>query len=410
MSCKSIDNPNRLSKPVMLLPEERSRYARHLLLPQVGEEGQLRLKEASVLVIGAGGLGAPLLQYLVAAGVGRIGIIDDDVVSLSNLHRQILYGTDDVGRPKVEVAAEKLGRLNPHVELEPLNERITPDNALELISRYDLVADGTDNFATRYLVNDACVLTGRVNVYASIYRFDGQVSVFGAPNGPCYRCLFPEPPRPGSVPSCAEGGVLGVLPGMLGTLQATEVIKWITGVGEPLVGKLLLVDALTMEMRTLHVERDPGCPVCGDSPTISELQDYESFCGISAPVDASIQSNPTESSTPMFFGPRVPEISATQLRDLRASDQDFLLLDVRQPEELTIADLGGTLVPMEELSLRLEEVAPDQEGHVVVMCRSGSRSAHVVAWMQQLGYTNVYNLAGGIIGWSRDVDPTMPVY
>ena len=396
----------------MLLPEERSRYARHLLLPQVGEAGQERLRNASVLVVGAGGLGSPLLQYLVAAGVGRIGIVDDDVVSLSNLHRQILFGTDDVGQPKALVAARALSRLNPHVQFEPLAERLDADNAIELIGSYDMVADGTDNFATRYLVNDACVLTSRANVYASIYRFDGQVSVFGADDGPCYRCLFPEPPPPGSVPSCAEGGVLGVLPGMVGTLQATEVIKRITGIGDALVGRLMMIDALSMTMRTLSVERDPDCPVCGDSPTVVELQDYEAFCGMPTTPGSSIHATPTTQNgpSPMFFGPRVPEISAVRLHEMKQAGEDFLLLDVRQPEELSIADLGGTLVPMEELPVRLEEVAPEREGHIVVMCRSGSRSAHVVAWMQQQGYTNVVNLAGGIIGWSRDVDSSVAIY
>jgi len=396
----------------MLLPEERSRYARHLLLPQVGEAGQLRLREASVLVVGAGGLGTPMLQYLAAAGVGRIGIVDDDVVSLSNLHRQILFSTADVGAPKAEVAARKLRELNPHVVVEPHTVRLDRENALDLIASHDVVADGTDNFATRYLVNDACILTGRPNIYGSIYRFDGQVSVFGHEKGPCYRCLFPEPPPPGTVPSCAEGGVLGVLPGMIGTLQAAEVIKWITGVGDLLVGRLLMVDALTMGMRTLHAERDPDCPVCGDSPTITELQDYEAFCGMPAPDGASIETESISQNgpSPMFFGPRVPEISATRLKEMQDAGEEFLLLDVRHPEELTIADLGGLCVPMEELPSRIGEVAPEKDGPVVVMCRSGSRSAHVVAWMQQLGYTNVLNLAGGIIGWSREVDPTVSVY
>jgi adenylyltransferase/sulfurtransferase len=395
----------------MLLPEERSRYARHLLLPQVGEPGQMRLKDASVLVVGAGGLGTPMLQYLAAAGIGKLGIIDDDEVSLSNLHRQILFGTADVGRPKAEVASEVLQRLNPHVEIASIVKRLDHDNALEILGQFDVIADGTDNFATRYLVNDACVLLGKPNIYASIYRFDGQVSVFGAPDGPCYRCLFPEPPPPGTVPSCAEGGVLGVLPGMVGTLQATEVIKWVTGIGEALVGRLLLVDALTMEMRTLKVVRDPDCPVCGDSPSITELQDYETFCGMPPHTGASISvTSHSNTALTMFFGPPVPEVTATKLSELKASGEEFLLLDVRHPEELAIADLGGTLVPMEELSTKLEEVAPQKEGHIVVMCRSGSRSAHVVAWMQQLGYTNVFNLAGGIIAWSREVDPSVAIY
>jgi adenylyltransferase/sulfurtransferase len=317
-----------------------------------------------------------------------------------------------VGQPKALVAARALQRLNPHVKLEPLVARLDTDNALDLIGSYDLVADGSDNFATRYLVNDACVLMGRANIYASIYRFDGQVSVFGAENGPCYRCLFPEPPPPGTVPSCAEGGVLGVLPGMIGTLQATEVIKRITGIGDALIGRLMMVDALSMEMRTLSVERDPDCPVCGDSPTITELQDYEAFCGMPADSGTSIDSTPTTKNglSPMFFGPSVPEISATRLHEMKQSEEDFLLLDVRQPEELSIADLGGTLVPMEELPARLGDVAPDKSATIVVMCRSGSRSAHAVAWMRQQGYSNVVNLAGGIIGWSRDVDSSVAIY
>lgn len=379
----------------------------------------MRLRDASVLVVGAGGLGSPLLQYLVAAGIGRIGILDDDRVSLSNLQRQILFTSDDVGKPKVLVAAERLKQLNPHVELEPRVERLTSDNALQLVRSYDVVADGTDNFATRYLVNDACVLTGRPNVYGSIYRFDGQVSVFGLENGPCYRCLFPEPPAPGTVPSCAEGGVLGVLPGLVGTLQATEVIKWITGVGTVLKGRLLMVDAMTMDMRILHADPDPDCPVCGDSPDIVELQDYDAFCGISVTASTSVHppSTPVHSASfsqndpePMFFGPRIPKVTATELKHMRDAEEDFLLLDVREPEELSIADLGGVCVPTGQLAARLTEVAPDKDGRVVVMCRSGARSAQVVAWMQKLGYTDVLNLDGGIRSWSQDVDPSVPVY
>ena len=389
----------------MLIPEERARYARHLLLPQVGEEGQEHLKAASILVVGAGGLGAPLLQYLAAAGVGRIGIVDDDVVGESNLQRQVLFGSRDVGRPKVEVAVERLTDINPHIRIEPYVMRFTRENALDLVRKYDLVADGTDNFATRYLVNDACVLTGRPNIYASIFRFDGQVSVFGAEDGPCYRCLFPDPPPPGSVPSCAEGGVLGVLPGLVGSLQATEAIKWILGLGDSLAGRLLLVDALTMDMRTLRVPRDPSCPVCGEDPTIRELQDYVAFCA--APQQ---KVSPSSTPDPMFFGPRVPEISVQQLHAKQQAGEDFLLLDVRQPEEQTIAHIGGTLVPMDQLPVRLPELAPDQASEIVVMCRSGSRSAHVVAWMMQQGYSNVFNLSGGTNAWSRNIDPSVPVY
>lgn len=387
----------------MLLPEERSRYSRHLLLPQVGEEGQLRLKDASVLVVGAGGLGAPLLMYLAAAGIGRISVVDDDVVSASNLHRQVLFSTDDVGKPKVDLAADRLRALNPNVVIETHRKRFVTENAMSLVQGHDVIADGSDNFATRYLVNDVSVLTGTPNVYASIFRFDGQVSVFGAPEGPCYRCLFPEPPPAGTVPSCAEGGVLGILPGLVGSFQATEVIKWILGIGDSLVGRLLMVDALTMDIRTLQVPRDPSCPVCGDEPSIRELQDYEAFCSTDPP------QHPQASET-MFFGPRVPEISVMQLKQKQEAGEEFFLLDVRHPEELTIADLGGTCIPMEELPTRLPEAAPDKDADIVVMCRSGSRSAHVVAWMQQQGYTNVHNLAGGIIAWSRNIDPDMPVY
>lgn len=391
----------------MLIPEERARYARHLLLPQVGEEGQERLKGASILVVGAGGLGAPLLQYLAAAGVGRIGIVDDDVVGESNLQRQVLFGSQDVGKLKVDVAAERLREINPFIRIEPFAMRFTRENALDLVGQYDLVADGTDNFATRYLVNDACVLAGLPNIYASIFRFDGQVSIFGAEDGPCYRCLFPEPPPPGTVPSCAEGGVLGVLPGLVGSLQATEAIKWILGLGQSLVGRLLLVDALTMDMRTLRVPRDPACPVCGEEPTIRELQDYVAFCATPQHKQTSF---PASTSDTMFFGPRIPEISVQQLHAKQQAGEDFLLLDVRQPEEQSIAHIGGTLVPMDQLPVRLPELAPDQSAEIVVMCRSGSRSAHVVAWMMQQGYSNVFNLSGGTNAWSRNIDPSVPVY
>lgn len=419
----------RRTKPdpdMSLSPEERSRYSRHLLLPQLGEHGQVRLKEASVLVVGAGGLGSPLLLYLAAAGVGRIGIVDDDHVSVSNLHRQVLFGDSNLSQSKVEAARARLMDINPHIRIDLVQERLTSENALQVMDGYDLVADGTDNFATRYLVNDASVLLGIPNVYASIYRFDGQVSVFGLPHGPCYRCLFPEPPPPGSVPSCAEGGVLGVLPGIVGSLQAAEVIKVITGIGDPLVGRLLLFDALTMESRFLHFDPDPSCPICSENRTIHELQDYEAFCGTAPAVGQGATSahdlgssgstheygstQPTDQYDTSMFGPSIPEISVTELHRMREDGEDFLLLDVRQPEELTIADIGGTLLPMDEVPMRLAEVAPDKDGKVIVMCRTGVRSASVTAWMHQQGYTETYNLNGGIAAWSRTIDPSIALY
>lgn len=352
--------------------------------------------DARVLVVGAGGLGAPVALYLAAAGVGCIGLVDNDVVEISNLQRQVLFGTRDVGRHKVDAAAERLREMNPDVTVVEHRCWLTADNATELISSYDLVVDGTDNFQTRYLVNDVCVWTGRPNVYASIYRFDGQLSIFAAPNGPCYRCVFPEPPPPGSVPSCAEGGVLGVLPGVLGSLQAAEALKWICGVGDPMVGRLLLVDIENGRFRTLNVDPDPDCAVCGHHPTITSPIDYEAFC------------SPNQES--MFFSSSVPEISVRELHEKRQSGDDFLLLDVRNPEELTVADIGGQLLPMGELTTRMDELEAWRQKDVVVMCRSGARSAQVVAFLNKQGFDKAVNLKGGILAWSREIDSSIATY
>ena len=358
-----------------------ARYHRQSILPEVGAEGQARLAAASVLVVGAGGLGSPALTYLAAAGVGRLGVVEFDTVDESNLHRQTLYVTADVGRPKVEAAAERLRALNPHVAVEVHAERLGAENAERLVGAYDLVLDGTDTFATRYLVNDASVLTGTPNVYASVGRFDGQASVFGAPGGPCYRCLFPEPPPPGLVPSCAEGGVLGVLPGILGTIQATEALKLILGIGRPLVGRLLLLDALGMEARTIEVPRDPACPACGDRPSISP-----------------------PSSSPM----PVPEITVQEYKKrLDAGDAPFLL-DVREPDEYEGANLDGVLIPLGQLPSRLDEIADHKDDEVVVHCRSGGRSAKAVELLRQNGFQDVKNLKGGLHAWSDEVDPSLP--
>ena len=384
-----------------LSPDELRRYNRHLILPQVGVEGQKKLKAASVLLVGAGGLGSPLALYLAAAGVGRLGIVDFDVVDESNLQRQVLHGTSDVGRPKLESARDRIQEINPHVALDLHETRLTSENALALIGDYDLVADGTDNFPTRYLVNDASVLTGTPNVYASIFQFEGQVSVFGVPEGPCYRCIYPEPPPPGLVPSCAEGGVLGVLPGLVGTLQATEVIKLILGVGEPLVGRLLLFDALGVTFRTLKARKNPECPLCGDHPTITELIDYEAFCGL-----------PPANGTPAATEEApVPEISVHDLKARRDAGAEFFLLDVRKPFEDEIATLGADqLIPVEELADRLGELRAAPEAELVVHCRSGGRSAKAVRLLRDAGYRHAVNLRGGTLAWSDEIDPAVAMY
>jgi len=377
-----------------LTPEEAQRYSRHLILPEVGVTGQEKLKQSSVLCVGAGGLGSPLCLYLAAAGVGRLGIVDFDEVDITNLQRQILHSTADVGRPKLESAKETLEALNPHIDIVSHGVRLTSQNALEIFRDYDVIADGTDNFATRYLVNDACILSGKPNAYGSIFRFEGQASVFGIPEGPCYRCLYPEPPPPGLVPSCAEGGVLGVLPGLVGTVQATEVIKLLLGEGKPLVGRLMLFDALEMRFREVRLRRDPSCPICGDSPTIHELIDYDQFCGVGPAVE-----EPQE----------IGEITVQELKEEQDAGRDILVLDVRNPYELDICRLEGSyLIPLGELMERVAELNPNQD--IVVHCKSGARSAEAIRRLRTRGFVKLRNLTGGILAWADQIDPAMPKY
>jgi sulfur-carrier protein adenylyltransferase/sulfurtransferase len=377
-----------------LTAQQLRRYSRHLLLPEVGVAGQQRLLRGKVLLVGAGGLGAPAALYLAAAGVGQIGLVDFDQVEVSNLQRQILYVTADVGRPKLEAAASRLTSLNPDVNVVPHELRLTSDNALDIVREYDVVVDGTDNFATRYLVNDACVLLGKPNVYGSIYRFEGQASVFDARRGPCYRCLYPEPPPPGLVPSCAEGGVLGVLPGIIGTIQAIESIKLLLELPEPLIGRLLMFDALGMRFHELKLRKNPDCVLCGPKATQTGLIDYPAFCGV-AEVD------------PATAG--VPEMTVEELQARLTGENRPLLLDVREPGEYAIAHLpNATLIPQGELGQRVTELARARE--VVVYCRSGNRSARATRLLLDLGFNNVRNLRGGLIAWATRIDPTMPQY
>jgi sulfur-carrier protein adenylyltransferase/sulfurtransferase len=377
-----------------LTQPELIRYSRQLLLPEIGIDGQQKLKDSSVLLIGAGGLGSPLALYLAAAGVGRIGIVDFDTVDESNLHRQVIHAAGDVGRAKVRSASERLKEVNPHVEVIPFEARLTRQNALDIFSGFDIVADGTDNFPTRYLVNDACVLTGIPNVYASIYRFDGQVSVFATRNGPCYRCLFPKPPPPELVPSCAEAGVLGVLPGTVGTLQATEVLKQLLGIGQPLVGRMLLFDALSMRFDTMEFHADPACPVCGREPSIDRLIDYDQFCR---------PPGPAASGT-------IPRISVQDLRRRMEQGEPPLLLDVRTPLEAHISTLGGLLIPLDELEGRLEELRNRSSREIIVYCQTGDRSATAVGLLQAKGFSGALNLVGGILAWHKEIDPTVTVH
>jgi sulfur-carrier protein adenylyltransferase/sulfurtransferase len=395
-----------------LSPAETLRYARHLVLDDVGETGQRKLKEARVLIVGAGGLGSPASLYLAAAGVGTLGLVDFDDVDASNLQRQVLYGESDLGRPKLDAALERLRDLNPHIRLVAHPERLTSDNALEIIAGYDIVIDGTDNFPTRYLVNDACVLLGKRNVYGSILKFDGQLSVFaGGDDAPCYRCLFREPPPPGMVPSCAEGGVLGVLPGVIGSLQALEAIKLITGAGEPMIGRLLLFDALKLSWRELKLRRNPECPVCGDEPTVTRLIDYDVFCGIEpagqAPADvgkANEVAGTAETEAPL-------EIGVTELKERLDTGETLDLVDVREAFEWRIANLGefgARMIPMGEVADRVGELDPARE--IIVYCRSGARSGDVVHFLRERGYARARNLRGGILAWGAEVDPSFPRY
>jgi adenylyltransferase/sulfurtransferase len=380
---------------VKLSKEEIQRYSRHLIMPEVGLEGQLKLKRARVLLIGTGGLGAPLGLYLAAAGVGHLGLVDFDVVDSSNLQRQVTFTTADVGKPKSEAAKARLSALNPMIEIESFETRLTSENALDLFKDFDIVVDGTDNFPTRFLVNDACLLLGKPNVYGSIFRFEGQATVFGYPGGPCYRCLYPEPPPPGLVPSCAEGGVLGVLPGIVGSIQAMETIKLILGAGESLVGRLLLFDALAMRFRELKLRRNPECPMCGDHRTITKLIDYEEFCGIRG-----------EEAPPMTDG--IAEITPKDLKARQDRGDDLFILDVREPHEYQICNLNGKLIPLGELPRRVAEL--DSSREMVVHCRSGKRSADAIHFLQKAGFKKLLNLKGGVLAWADEVDPKMPKY
>ena len=380
---------------IHLTQPEIARYSRHLIMPEVGMDGQKRLKAASVLLIGAGGLGSPLALYLAAAGVGRIGLVDFDVVDFSNLQRQVLHGTPDVGRPKLQSAKDRLKAINPEVIVDLFETRLTSQNALRICDPYDIIIDGTDNFPTRYLVNDVCVLLDKPNVYGSIFRFDGQASVFHPPQGPCYRCLYPEPPPPGEVPSCAEGGVLGILPGLIGCIQATEAVKIIIGKGEPLIGRLVLYDALAMKFREFKVRRNPKCPICGDHPTITKLIDYEQFCGVrgqeapAAPVDG--------------------EITVEELKARLDRSEKLFVLDVRNLEEIQICRIAGTtVIPLPELPHRFRELDRNQE--MVVHCKSGMRSAKAIQFLRQQGFTKLSNLKGGILAWAERIDRKMPRY
>ena len=380
---------------VELSNEEIARYSRHLIMPEVALDGQKKLKQARVLTIGAGGLGAPLAMYLAAAGIGTLGIVDFDVVDESNLQRQIIHGTSDIGRPKMESAHDRINDINPNVHVEAYEEALSSENALEIFKDFDIIVDGTDNFPTRYLVNDACVLTGKPNVYGSIFRFEGQASVFWAKEGPCYRCLYPEPPPPGLVPSCAEGGVLGILPGAIGTIQATETVKLILGIGEPLVGRLLLYDALGMSFREMKLRKDPNCPVCGENPSVTELIDYQEFCGI---PQANAQATADE----------VPEITVQELKKRLDNGENLSVLDVREPHEYEVANIGARLIPLNELPERLAEL--DRDVPLAVHCKTGGRSARAVKLLQETGFQNAFNVEGGITAWSEEIDPSVPKY
>ncbi|HEY3979841.1 MAG TPA: adenylyltransferase/sulfurtransferase MoeZ [Streptosporangiaceae bacterium] len=377
--------------------DEVRRYSRHLIIPEVGMTGQKRLKNARVLCVGAGGLGSPALLYLAAAGVGTLGVIDFDVVDESNLQRQIIHGQSDVGRPKAESARDSIKEINPNVNVILHETALDNDNALDIFSQYDLIVDGTDNFATRYLVNDACVLLGKPYVWGSIYRFDGQASVFWAEHGPCYRCLYPEPPPPGMVPSCAEGGVLGVLCGSIGSIQVTEAIKLITGIGEPLAGRLMIYDALEMSYRTVRVRKDPECPICGKNPSITELIDYDAFCGA---VSEDAQEAASGST-----------ISATDLKAMLDRDDNIFLIDVREPNEYEIVSIpGATLIPKDQFLTGAALERLPQDKRIVLHCKSGARSAEALAIVKNAGFSDAVHVGGGVLAWVNQVDPSLPTY
>jgi len=381
-----------------LTNDEIKRYSRHLIMPEVGLDGQRRLKAGKVLCIGAGGLGSPAAMYLAAAGMGTIGLVDYDVVDFSNLQRQIIHGTPDVGRSKLASAKDRLHAINPHVDIQTYETALSSENAMQLFEPYDVILDGTDNFPTRYLTNDACVLLGKPNAYGSIFRFEGQASVFATKNGPCYRCLYPEPPPPGLVPSCAEGGVLGVLPGIIGVIQATESVKLIAGIGEPLIGRFLIYDALKMKFRELKLKKDPECPVCGPNPTVTKLIDYDQFCGI-APA-ATENAGGTVSDW---------EITPVELKKKLDAGETPFILDVREPNEYQINRIpGSTLIPLGELPRRYQELPRDRE--IVAQCKMGGRSAKAMDFLKTVGFTNVKNLKGGILEWIDKVDPSQPKY
>jgi molybdopterin/thiamine biosynthesis adenylyltransferase/rhodanese-related sulfurtransferase/molybdopterin converting factor small subunit len=380
-----------------LAKDEILRYSRHLIIPEVGIEGQQKLKAAKVLLIGAGGLGAPLGLYLAAAGVGKLGLVDFDVVDFTNLQRQVIHATQDVGRKKLDSAADKMKAINPHVEIVKHEVALTSENALDILKDYDIVVDGTDNFPTRYLVNDACVLLGKPNVYGSIFRFEGQATVFAYEGGPCYRCLYPEPPPPGLVPSCAEGGVLGILPGTIGLIQATETVKLILGIGEPLVGRLLLYDALGMHFRELKLRKNPECPICGDHRTITKLIDYHQFCGV--------PQQPVQESTNVNEG----EIDVKEVKAKLDRGDDFVLIDVREPHEYQICNIpAAKLIPLGQVAQRVAELDPNAD--IVIHCKSGIRSAKACGILRQAGFQHVRNMKGGILAWSDQVDPSVPKY
>jgi sulfur-carrier protein adenylyltransferase/sulfurtransferase len=382
-----------------LSKDEILRYSRHLIVPEVGMEGQLKLKAAKVLLVGTGGLGAPLGLYLAAAGVGKIGLVDFDVVDFTNLQRQVIHFTKDVGRPKIESASEKMLAINPHLEIVKHEVALTSENALDIIKDYDMVVDGTDNFPTRYLVNDACVLLNKPNVYGSIFRFEGQATIFATEGGPCYRCLYPEPPPPGLVPSCAEGGVLGILPGTIGLIQATEAVKLILGIGEPLIGRLMLYDALGMRFRELKLRKNPECPICGDHRTITQLIDYHQFCGVPQQTEAPKQETKVNEG----------EIEVTEVKEKLDRGDKFVLIDVREPHEYQICNIpGAILVPLGQVGQRLDEF--DKSADIVIHCKSGMRSARACGILKAAGFEHVRNMKGGILAWSDRVDPSVPKY